>query len=138
MAPCGEERPFLLISCPYIAGCLGFESLPLSPRRAAQAGVGALSPLPYPCTRFPKSETVHPRTETLLLHRIVQRFRGGLVFSAHRLCVSLNSRLESNKEEEEEDTKRCGAGAGVPLPSEYGTYTPVKAIFWPGLSGKSP
>jgi len=26
--------------------------------------------------------------------------RGGLVFKAHRLCVSLNSRLESNKEEE--------------------------------------
>ena len=30
----------------------------------------------------------------------VQRFRGGLVFQAHRLCVSLNSRLEGNKEEE--------------------------------------
>jgi len=30
----------------------------------------------------------------------VQRFRGGLVFKAHRLCVSLNYRLESNKEEE--------------------------------------
>ena len=37
-----------------------------------------------------------------LLHRNVQRFRGGPVFKAHRLCVSLNSRLESNKEEEEE------------------------------------
>jgi len=35
-----------------------------------------------------------------LLHRNVQRFRGGLVFKAHRLCVSLNSRLESNKERE--------------------------------------
>jgi len=35
-----------------------------------------------------------------LRHRNVQRFRGGLVFKAHRLCVSLNSRLESNKEEE--------------------------------------
>ena len=31
----------------------------------------------------------------------MQRFQGGLVFDAHRLCVSLNSRLESNKEEEE-------------------------------------
>jgi len=30
----------------------------------------------------------------------VQRFRGGLVFKADRLFVSLNSRLESNKEEE--------------------------------------
>jgi len=34
-----------------------------------------------------------------LLHRNVQRFRGGLVFKAHRLFVSLNSRRESNKEE---------------------------------------
>jgi len=33
----------------------------------------------------------------------VQRFRGGLVFKAHRLSVSLTSRLESNKEEE-----KCG------------------------------
>ena len=30
----------------------------------------------------------------------MQRFRGGLVFKAHRPLVSLNSRLESNKEEE--------------------------------------
>jgi len=35
-----------------------------------------------------------------ILHRNVQRFRGGLVFKALRLCVSLNSRLESNKERE--------------------------------------
>jgi len=36
----------------------------------------------------------------VLVDRDVQRFRGGLVFKAHRLCVSLNSRLESNKTEE--------------------------------------
>ena len=35
-----------------------------------------------------------------LLQRNVRRFRGGLVIKAQRLCVSLNSRLESNKEEE--------------------------------------
>ena len=29
----------------------------------------------------------------------MQRFRGGLVFKANRLCVSLNYRLESNTEE---------------------------------------
>ena len=29
-----------------------------------------------------------------LLRRNVKRFRGGLVFKAHTLCVSLNSRLE--------------------------------------------
>jgi len=32
----------------------------------------------------------------------VQRFRGGLVFKARRLCVSLNSRRGSNKEEEKQ------------------------------------
>ena len=41
-----------------------------------------------------------PRDEgPQLLFRNVQRFRDGLVFKAHRLCASLNSRLESNKEE---------------------------------------
>ena len=30
----------------------------------------------------------------------MQRFQGGLLLEAHRLCVSLNSRLESNEEEE--------------------------------------
>ena len=39
-----------------------------------------------------------------LLHRNVQRFRGGLVFKAHRLCVSLNSRLESESNKEEKST----------------------------------
>ena len=37
-------------------------------------------------------------------HKNVQQFRGGLVFKAHRFCVSLNPRLESNKEE---DTRGC-------------------------------
>ena len=41
-----------------------------------------------------------------VLHRNVQRFRGGLVFKAHRLCVSLNSRLKSSKEEEKEHVDR--------------------------------
>jgi len=43
----------------------------------------------------------------------VQRFRGGLVLKAHKLCVSLNSRLGSNKEEERR-------GWGVPAPGEVG------------------
>ena len=38
----------------------------------------------------------------------MQRFRGGLAFKAHRLCVSLNSRLESNEEEEEKDAVFVG------------------------------
>ena len=36
-----------------------------------------------------------------LLDINVQRFRGGLVLKAHRHGVSLNSRLERNKEEDE-------------------------------------
>ena len=40
-----------------------------------------------------------------------QRFRGGLVVKAHRLCVSLNSRLESNKEEEVQGRQEGCAGA---------------------------
>jgi len=46
-------------------------------------------------------KTLHP---TLTHKRCVpnmQRFRGGLVMKAHRLCVALNSRLDSNKEEED-------------------------------------
>jgi len=46
--------------------------------------------------------TRHMREQ--LLHRNVQRFRGGLVFKAHGLCVSLNSRLESDKEEEKKNS----------------------------------
>jgi len=41
------------------------------------------------------------RQHTQVLRRNVKRFRGGLVFKAHRIFVSLNSRLESNKEKEE-------------------------------------
>ena len=44
----------------------------------------------------------------------MQRFRGGLVFKAHSLCVSLNSRLESNKEEERKAPE---------LPAEVGLAT---------------
>ena len=43
----------------------------------------------------------------------MKRFRGGLVFKAHTLCVSLNSRLESNKEEGE--STRLGPYGGVQL-----------------------
>ena len=44
-----------------------------------------------------------------MINRNVQRFRGGLAFKAHRLCVSLNSRLESNREEEKDDQSRSNA-----------------------------
>ena len=40
-------------------------------------------------------------THFCIPHRNVQRFRGGLVFKAHRLGVSLSSKLEGNRKEEE-------------------------------------
>jgi len=51
------------------------------------------------------------RHRTRVMSGNVQRFRGGLVFKAHRLRASLNSRLESNKEEEEvmRDCSRRGS-----------------------------
>ena len=39
----------------------------------------------------------------------MQRFRGGLVFKAHSLCVSFNSRFESNNGEEEEEEGTASA-----------------------------
>ena len=38
-----------------------------------------------------------------LPRRNVKRFRGGLVFKAHRLCVSLNFRPESTKKEQKKN-----------------------------------
>ena len=46
--------------------------------------------------------------------RNVQRFRGELVFKAHRLCVSLNSRLESNKEEKKKIPTENSSGFSCP------------------------
>ena len=76
--------------------------------------------------------------------RNVQRFRGGLVFKAHRLCVSLNSRRESNKEEvvslnsrresnkeeeEEEGSWARGGDDDIAETGEVGVMSP----FWLGL-----
>ena len=46
-----------------------------------------------------KAQLERHQRKGLSVCRNLQRFRGGLVFKAHRLCVLLNSRLESNKEE---------------------------------------
>ena len=49
-----------------------------------------------------------------VLLRNVQRFRGGLVFKAHRLWVSLNSRLERNTEEEKRRLRVQGSTTSAP------------------------
>ena len=53
----------------------------------------------------------------------MQRFPGGLVFQAHRLCASLNSRLDSIKEEEEPHCQTAGERGGNKLngPSDFHT-----------------
>ena len=46
----------------------------------------------------------------------VQRFRGGLFFKAHRLCVSLNSRLTNLYRAGRGCTGAVGAGRPLPRP----------------------
>ena len=79
--------------------------------------VSALKDAPRPsvCTRRRRNSG----------HRNVQWFRGGLIFEAHRLCVSLNPRIESNKEEEE---------FGPPLAQTCSTETTRKLFFEPDES----
>ena len=48
--------------------------------------------------------------------RTLKRFRGGLVFKAHRHFVSLNSRLESNKTKREEEEAPCPPTSPVSWP----------------------
>ena len=61
-----------------------------------------------------------------------QRFRGGLVFKALILCVSLNSRLESNKEEREKLTKSTRWTTNVSGPPHLGggatNFAPHRAL----------
>ena len=51
-------------------------------------------------------------------------FRGGLIFKAHGLCVSLNSRLESNEEEEKVTLRGPAAPGCWPV----GTTSPKSQI----------
>jgi len=55
------------------------------------------------------------------------------VFTAHRLCVSPNSRLENDKEEEEAGREMSGWSwqRCIPLLSEKGTLKPVRSL--PGV-----
>ena len=63
---------------------------------------------PYPClVRDGLEARARDRQRVCLLSYLVFRV-SGLWIKAHRLCVSLNSRLESNKEEEEETASRPG------------------------------
>jgi len=79
----------------------------LSPTQRSSKGFGCLAVICDPLT-FSQRHFAHHKSAivSLAMHphkvlRNVQRFRGGLVFKAHRLCVSLNSRLENHKEEED-------------------------------------
>ena len=65
-------------------------------------------------------------------HRNLLRFRGGLVFKAHGLCVSLNSRLESNEEEEDIAEGLIGAGRETPTccSKEHTHITVHQEVVW--------
>ena len=66
----------------------------------------------------------------------MQRFRGGLVFKAHRLCVRLNSRLEGNNEEEPVDEEAEGGGdAPLLAPNVVLLQQMAKGIVELGLWG---
>ena len=78
----------------------------------------------------------------------MQRFQDGLVFKAHRLCVSLNSRRKSNKEEEEEDADEtppaslayAGCYRGTSLIRNTPLLRPCRrtmprAVWWSGGGG---
>jgi len=75
----------------------------------------------------------------------VQGFRGGLVFKAHRLCVPLNSRLESNNEEEKKvqgwrepgHVWRCGVSNVVQTLSELSTRASPTGISPPRTTSRS-
>jgi len=69
------------------------------------------------------SKVLHAQIQPLdlIFH---ERFRGGLVFKAHRLCASLNSRLESKKEREF-GSPLCGVRAVVSSKPENQTLKPT-------------
>jgi len=70
------------------------------------AHVGAIGVALEPFVRS-RSGVQHQALDVARLPLVRISFqRGGLVFKEHRLCVSLNSRLESNKEEEEDSNTR--------------------------------
>ena len=65
-------------------------------------------------------------------HDVAQRFRGGLVVKAHRLCVSLNSRLESNEETKEKKESVAASGrGGNNVEGVKDSRLKVKARIWP-------
>jgi len=69
--------------------------------------------------------------ELWVLHRNVLRFRGRLVFKAHRLRVSLNSRRKSNKEEEKSCRRPASSNIQAKREKLKGFYLKDKARIWP-------
>ena len=63
-------------------------------------------------------------------YRNVQRFRDGLVLKAHRLRVSLNSRLESNKEEEYQVEVVGDAPVALDVPLIQGCIRTLKGFLY--------
>ena len=64
----------------------------------------------------------------------MQRFRGGLVLKAHRFRVSLNSRLDSNEEEEEDEAYLAQSVLGFVLHKSIPTQ--IRQLFLYVSNGK--
>ena len=76
-----------------------------------------------------------PAMATVAAEWFIQRFRGGLVFKAHKLLYHSTLGLTVTKKKK----KACviAPGSAQPLSSEHGAYTPVEARFWPCIAVKS-
>ena len=57
--------------------------------------------------RLKRQEKTLNESPRFVLYRNMQRFRGGLVSKARRLCVSFKSKLGSDQEEEEDISGAC-------------------------------
>jgi len=102
---------------------------------------GGVARLEGCCGRDERGEGAHGLRGVQLLLRNAKRFRGGLVFKARRLCVSLNSRLESNKEEEEEEgslggVSVVGVGLGRVVHLQSGRLARAQPILSRGGGGR--
>ena len=84
----------------WVKNLLQFPDIPIANRLTKYLGV--MNGVEHLWRRNPRLNSAQcpPHGSSQLLRENMKRFRGGLVFEAHRLFASLNSRLESIEEEE--------------------------------------
>ena len=113
-------RPHIqgLVTCSLSLASLSLSRLSRSPLSLSLLFLASLSLAPLSLSPLSLSRlSLTWSGRKILASSNVHRFRGGLVVKAHRLCVTLNSRLESKKEEEKKDlpTRRLELGLDAHL-----------------------